>query len=310
MRTSTLSRWILLLFLLGWALPAYAQRPSIAIAPFGHTVPNIRTGLAAQLWRELNGSGRYEVADNAQVAALLAGAQYDAAQAHPSAAQIASVAGCADYLLVVRVLAFDVVDRESLAEFNSDMRDLGALIVGQDKAAYAAFDTSLYETESGFEVARFTLEGIESKHGVRMKQLTLGWLGSVDLDSDEFRRTNIGIATYKALGEAMRGLYAHFPLHGTVLAVSGDSLVLDLDERCGLMLGDELTIVRQQSIANKAGEPVWEDELRVGSCKVVEIKTGRSLCLILDGLGAIQEGDTVKPMYESIVVPQETNKAE
>jgi hypothetical protein len=305
-----LTRAFLLLFILAWALPAWAQRPVVAIAPFGHTVPNIRQGLAGQLWRELLGSGRYELADNEQVAGLLAGLDYEAAQAHPTPAQIASVTGLADYLLVARVQAFDIVDREALTEFNSELRDLGALLLGQDKAAYVAFDISLYETESGFEVTRFTVEGIESKRGVRMKQLTLGWLGSVDVDSDEFRRTNIGIATYKALGETMRALYAQFPLRGSVLAVSGDAVVLDLDERSGLLLGDELTILRQQAITNAAGEQVWEATQRVGNCKVVEFQAGHCLCQILDGLGAIQEGDIVQPLYESIIVPQETNQAE
>ena len=290
--------------------PVFAGRPVLAIAPCAHAVPNVRQGLAAQLYRELLGSGRYELADNGVVEQLLEDGGYAEADGQLSPEYLDVVSEEADYLLLCRVTAFDVVDRDALGEVNSDLRDLGTLILGQDKAAYVAFDVSLYETGSGLEVSRFAVEGIESKRGVRLKALSLGWQGSVDFDSDEFRRANIGIATYKAIGELMRELYAKFPLRGSVLAVSGDALVLDLDERAGLLLGDELSVVRKQVITNVAGEPVWEDETRVGSCRVVEFQPGRCLCLVLDGFGAIQEGDRVIPVYESITVPREADKAE
>lgn len=308
MRTSTIIRAFLLLFILGWALPAFAQRPVVAVAPFGHDVPNIRTGLADQLWRQLLGSGRYEMADDERVAGLLKELDYDAADARPTTEQIMGLAGEADYLLVADVTAFDIVERDAVLQFGWELRDLATMFGGQDRVAYVAFDVRLYSTADGGELTRYTVEGMENKRGVRLKNLTLGWLGSADLDSDEFRRTNLGIATYKAIGEIMRLLYEQFPLEGSVLAISGDALVLNLDERSGLLLGDELTVIRRSAITNDAGEQVWESAERIGSCKVVEFQPGRCLCQVLDGLGVIQEGDVVVPLYENITLPQETDR--
>jgi hypothetical protein len=142
-------------------------------------------------------------------------------------------------------------------------------------------------------VLRFTAEGLESRHGVSVKPVRLGWLGTVNFEGDEFRQSMLGRAAYKALGEVLNELYDRFPLMGSVLYAGGSSLVLDIGQDSGLRLGDELNVYRMQALADDSGKPVWTDEERVGSARVVEFQDGRALCLVLDGQESITAGDIV-----------------
>jgi len=294
------------------AAPVNARRPIVGILPFAHDIPNVSDGLAELVWREMLNNGRFNVMDVNATEQLLEDSEWNlSAEALTiDEAALPLLTPELDYLLMGRVLAFEIVDKESKLDLGGDFADLATLLGGHSKAAYIALEIRLVELCEPTESASFVVEGIESKRGVRLDRISHGWAGSIDFLSDEFRLTSMGRATYKAAGELIYLLYERFPLRGTVLAVAGDSVVLDLDARSGIQTGDELTVVREHEITNSEGAVVWRSERRIGSVQVLEFQPGRCLCLILDGADQIQEGDLGRPVLDRIYVPLETDQPE
>jgi hypothetical protein len=294
------------------ALPrlALAAGPRVGIAPFIHEVPNIRNGLAALFTQELQGNGRMEMIAPGTVARTL----YDRTTLEQafaeglSAEQRVALAPEMDYVLLGKLTAFNLAGKDKLVDASPDWHDLSRRLGGDNEVAHCALEMRLVDLHTGEELLRASVEGLESKHGTRLKYLSYGWLGTVDVTTDEFRRTTLGRATYKALGALLYQLYPHFPITGKVLALSGASAVLDLDDRSGLKVGDEVAIFAAEPITSSAGEQVWTAERRVAGGKVIELKPGRTLCLLLDGAMQVKEGDLVRPLQEHWVVPAETEE--
>lgn len=289
--------------------PAAAlARPRLAVAPLEHQVPNVREGLAGVLCRELQAGGRFDVLGPED----LAGASPDGLPLRPHLPplgpdELGALAGAADYLLVGKVEALEVTTKAARIDLGG-LGDLGSRLGGGEKLARVAIEFVLLKLPEGTEVLRFTAEGLESRHGVSVKPVRLGWLGTVNFEGDEFRQSMLGRAAYKALGEVLNELYDRFPLMGSVLYAGGSSLVLDIGQDSGLRLGDELNVYRMQALADDSGKPVWTDEERVGSARVVEFQDGRALCLVLDGQESITAGDIVRPLIDRRVLPQEADR--
>jgi hypothetical protein len=303
------------LALLGLAAVACPQRacaagPRVGIAPFIHEVPNIRNGMAALFSQELAGNGRMTMIAPSIVARTLPdSAALDKAFSEGlSADQRTALSGDMDYVLLGKITAFNLADKDKLVDSSRDWNDLSRKLGGDNEVAHSAFEVRLIDVRSGEELLRTSVEGLESRHGTRLRYISYGWLGTVDMTSDEFRRTTLGRATYKALGALLYQIYPHFPITGKVLAVTGDSIVLDLDERSGLKVGDEVAVYDTDPLNNASGETVWTNERRIGGAKVVELRPGRSLCLLEDGSLEIREGDLVRPLHEHWVVPAETEE--
>jgi hypothetical protein len=288
--------------------PVQAAGPRVGVAPFIHEVPNIRTGLAAVFTQELQGNGRMTMAAPSVVARVL-NSSADLEQAFNEGLapeQQAALSEDMDYLLLGKAVAFGLAAKDKPVDHSRDLNDWGRMVGGDSEVAQAYFELRMLDLRSGETLLRTSVEGLESKHGTRLRYLSYGWLGTIDLTTDGFRRTTLGRATYKALGALLYEIYPHFPLTGEVLAVSGDTVVLDLDTRSGIRIGDELSIYATRNIFNALGQPVYRSEQRIGGAQVVELKPGRCLCLLLDGAEQVQEGDRARPLQERWVVPEET----
>lgn len=310
MRASTAIRLgsLALLAALLQAAAAHAAVPRVGVAPFVHEVPNIRTGLAAVFSAELTGNGRMRLAAPGVAARTLSSnAELELAFTEGlSMEQTEALAREMDYLLLGKAVAFGLAGKDKPIDHSRDLNDWGRLTGGDNEVAQAWFELRLIDLRSGELVVSSSVEGLESRKGTRLRQISYGWLGTIDLTTDSFRRTTLGRATYKALGAFLYELYPQFPLTGEVLAVTGDGVVLDLDARSGVRVGDELSIFALESVVNSVGEVVYRREQRVGGALVVELKPGRSLCLLLDGADSVREGDLARPLEERWVVPEET----
>lgn len=291
-------------------VPAFAARPLLAVAPFAHESQNVRQGLAAVLVRELAYGGHFELLSAGQAAKVLDATGFNAA---PGAYEtldpgyLSGFAGLADYLLTVEVIAFDVVTKEPAFDLGRKLGGLGQSSGLGGRVAQAALGFRLLRVSDGAEVLAFTAEGLESRHG-RAVDVTQGWLSSTNFEGDEFRRTSLGRAFFKALGQALYELYAEYPVQGAVLAVAGDSVIIDLDQRAGVQLGDEIELLAENPIGNALGETVWRELEYVGSAKVVEFQPGRCLCVVLAGQGAILEGAVARPLTQRLVLPLEADR--
>jgi len=293
-KLSRLVPWLLILLVTFALSAAWAGQPVIAVAPINHESPSVRDGLAELLVAEIAASGylRSIAVDEAVVSDI---------------AQLPALIDVADYVLFGEVAAFNVSDRDQKMDLGSEFADLSRMMGTGGDVAHVVLNLRLVEVATVTEVKRWQAEGVESRDGLRQDSLHTGWLGSVDFTAAEFSETMIGHATLKAIGNALWELYQWLPLRGMVLAVSGDAVVVNLDENNGLAVGDELTIVRVREIVNSSGEVAWRDAERLGSVQVLEFQPGRALCLVLDGAGLIAEGDEVRPVVASYTLPMESD---
>jgi hypothetical protein len=295
-----------------YPVPA-AALATLGVAPLAYNVPNIGEGLAALLSSELDASGIAAVTHPARVAAVLDNAGVEPAdylRLLPDNIAALTASGLdLDYLLVGELTAFSIEDKDVRLDLGSQFRDLAALYGGGNQIAQVRLELRLLRLSDCTELARISAEGLESQHGTRMRTVTLGWEAGVDMQSDEFRQTMLGRAAYKAIGEAIHQLAALLLPGGSVIAVSGDSVVLDIGKQSGVELGDELTILRDASLANNLGQVVWDAEQRLGSVQVIELRPDTCLCLVLDGYGALAEGDLARPFVTRVRLPLEANSA-
>ena len=292
------------------ATASFASKPAIGVAPFSHQLPNVRNGLASVMARELSAGGYFEVVKPGRVSVLMESANIEPDELPGMQAdELAVLAVEMDYLLVCDVCSLDVSDKDVGLGLGGSLGDAGVMLGLGTEQAQVVIDVSLLDLHSGEKVSSFSSEGLESRKGLRIGSPYMGWLGSVNIESDGFRETNLGRAAYKAIGGILRELYETFEPRGSVLLVGGNSVVISLGESSGLELGDELLVLRKQELKNSEGEPVWTDEQQLCRIMVVEFQHGRSLCLVLDGEAQIKEGDQVQPLVYRLVFPDETDRA-
>lgn len=297
-----------LVWLIALAVPGYAASSTIGVAPLDYEIPHVGAGLARLLASEISLSGYLRVVGVEELAQVLEQAGVaGSSDLNLDDSDWQLLASVADYLLTGEVVSFTVSDRDQVMDLGQDLNDLSRLLGTGSELAHVAMSLRLLRTADGAEVDRWLVEGYESREGLRLGRVSTGWAASVDFTTTDFSETMIGHAAYKAIGILLMKLYERLPLRGVVLAVSGDSVVVDLDESYGLEAGDELTIVRVSGIADSKGDLVWEDAERVGSVQIVAFQPERCLCLILDGVGRIAEGDEARPLILRYTLPDVTD---
>ncbi len=313
MATSTLRSivppLITIFLLIAGLTPCDANQPVLGVAPLEYKIPKVGKGITEILINEISASGYYDLLDSDSLAEAIEKSAFKSWPTGDLKRKQRRILGQSmDYLLCGKVTTFTVSDKDSSFDLGNEFNDLHALLGGGSEAAYVVLDLAMIDVHDGIVVDRFTVEGIESKRGERVKAVTFGWAGSVDFESDEFRETQLGRATYKAVGEPLYELYRKLPLTGAVIRVFQDSVVLDWGSGLGIEIGDEITILHARKITNSAGETIWVDETPVGRVEVVEFQPDRCLCLILEGAGMIEEGDLARPITARYSVPLEANE--
>lgn len=284
-------------------------KPAIGVAPFEYKIPSVGRGISQVIAAELDAGGRFEVVDGDELDSLLGRWKVDPqAWYKANSGRLAKLADTFDYLLTGEIVVFDVEDKDTFPDWGAGLRDLGALLGGNSEVAHVAINLTLVDTTTGEAAFSIYCEGFESKKGVRTGPVTYGWAAKTNFQSDGFRETQLGRATYKAIGVFLEDVYTSFPLEGTVLAVTDDAIVVDLGERSGLAVGDELALMRRREITGSNGVVVWVSEERIGGASVLEFQGGRCLCLLLDGFGIVAEGDIAVPLVETYLLPIEADK--
>lgn len=283
-----------------------AAQPTVSVEAFAHAHANVGAGLADILAEELNASAVAQAYVTSSISVpSISVSQTETTSSMPAPPVAGS--GAQAYILTGEVSVFTVADKDDALDLGANLRDVSALVNGQSNIAHVVLQLKLRDVASGEVVSECTAEGLESQFGVRLKTITAGWSASVDFGSDEFRQTNIGHAAYKAIGNAIRWLTQELPRSASVLAVTGDAVVIGFGESSGIAVGDELVIYRLESINNSLGTAVWEDAQRVAAVQVTAVKFDRCLCLVLEGLGYIAEGDTARPLATRTSYPLETD---
>lgn len=284
----------------------------LGVAPLSHEIPNVGREISELIAAELNFSGYLQAVEPQVVTGSLGHQDINIADLPKLLPEeLTKLETGFDYLLIGEVLDFSISDRDQWLDLGDQFNDLSRLLGRGSEVAHVAIRIRLVDMASGQDIHTWQVEGFDSQEGLRMKRVTAGWSGSVDMNSTDFTETMIGHATQKLIGTLLLDLYSLFPLQGTVMGMSGDMAVINLGSNCGLEYGDELTTFRVEHITNQAGEVVWESKVRTGSIQIKEFQSDRSLCLILDGAFTLSEGDIVVPLVTRLTLPAaaETDQA-
>ena len=309
MPASTLFRRFTAIFpglvLLCGSLHAFAAE-QLVVEPARHPIPQVGEGLAWILAEQLNLSGMFEasVALQAEAAAPVMLDDSIMQELLPEAAQ-----DSARYLVSIDVISFGLTTRDNIMDLGDDFNDLSRMFGGSDELAECRLHVRLTDLLTGSVLVDGDYSGRESRRGVRIDHLSGPLLRQLDYRGVQFHESNLGLATYKAIGAFLYDMYQRLPVQGRVLALSGDTAVVSLGGDQRISSGDELHALRIQTITDMSGKGVWDEPLKLATLRVLELREDRCLCLVLDGSLELREGDYVRPALLRWMLPDEADHA-
>jgi Curli production assembly/transport component CsgG len=131
--------------------------------------------------------------------------------------------------------------------------------------------------------------------------------GNVDFGSSNFQQTIIGEATKAAVDQLSTNLAADAPkigvrtviIEGTVAAVEGGQIVLNVGAKVGVKVGDQFNVVRvTKEIKDPAtGAVIRRLSTAVGVIKATDVDDVSAVCEPVSGSG-FKVGDTIKTITQ------------
>ncbi|MCD6217557.1 hypothetical protein J7L05_06825 [bacterium] len=156
-------------------------------------------------------------------------------------------------------------------------------------------DFRLVDAKTGETLIAESAEGVEKKSGVALGGSDFdNWVGHIRFDSDEFRDSMVGKATVKAVDAIAKKMVEHFPLTGAIIAVTGDSLIIDLGEGAELEVGQRFKVIQEDVIRNADGEIVFREANIIGEVEITKIQLKSSMAKIISGCHGVKEGNIVQ----------------
>jgi len=207
-----------------------------------------------------------------------------------------------------RVLGVDCLLAVKATEFGvKDDRIGGAVALGpvagiqvRTSTARVVLDARLIDTATGTILDATTAEGKQVQHGGTLLGGVISGrvinLGGIDIGSKEWSESSLGKAARKAVDALASRLAGPLSAgEGTVLAAlpNGDAVV-SLGSGDGVRPGDEVSVLRLESLRNSSGQIVWTDERLIGRLRVVEVRADRAKARPVGVLEGVREGDRVR----------------
>lgn len=308
MPASTLFQRIMRIFLQIACLLVFTKSAlaveSVLVNAMPYSVKQVAAGLAELMCYQLNNTGLFAAQTGHSDADLISVKDFTSDQ---RVEHLRTNRSDVQYLLTLDVLYFDVTTKDNALELGRKFNDVSRLFGGSDELAECRLHIRIVDQESGTVILENEYSGRESRHGVRLGHLSRPRLKEMNYLGAQFHESNLGLATFKAFGEFLHDLYNNLPLEGTVLAVQGDTAIVSLGDGQLVAVGDELTVLRTQTVRNGAGASVWDESIKLATLRVLELRRDRCLCLILDGSLAIAEGDSVRPTILRWTLPDEAD---
>lgn len=202
----------------------------------------------------------------------------------------------AQYLVAARATEFGVRDNRVGGLFG--LGPFGGLQV-RTATARVVLDARVVDVRTGDILGTATGEGkIVNYGGTLVGGSWVGGsisLGGVDVNSRDWSESLLGRAARKAVDEVLQRLLdVSSVTAGRVLAVGdGGVYVVSLGSNDGVRVGDQLDIIELDAIRDRAGEPVWTEEVRVGVLRVTDVKADRSKATLVEGKSP-EEGGLVR----------------
>jgi hypothetical protein len=214
----------------------------------------------------------------------------------------------AQYKVSVELLALGSAKRDSRLRIGREWSELERRLGEGRLVDQVKLDVEISDVASGASLGRRIIEGLESRKGTEIASENVAYLTYMNIRSDEFRRSSLGRAAYRALADSLDFIFETLPLKAEVEALADDAVVIGLDSSCGLAKGDDLVILRDIPFTSVDGTPVWHEYRRMGLVRIVDFQPGHCLCLILEGQGRLAEGDLAQPLLAPLWFPEEADQ--
>jgi curli biogenesis system outer membrane secretion channel CsgG len=259
----------------------------------GGTVHHVQAVFADMLITALVKSGSFDVIEREQLEKIMKEKEISADEITKDAKKFGKVLGV-DYILGGKITEFGVKDKKI---------GVGGLIPGtggdlglKNSKARAVLDVRLVDVATAKILLAETGTGENSEKGISAEGFHAGYLGRINVQSEEWASSRIGRAAREAVDGVTGKITALFPQVGVVkLALPDGSIFIDLDKFSGIKVGDVLVLKRVQKILDPdTGEVVFEENKELGKVKVTEVTEKGSKCAADGKLAeAAKKGDIV-----------------
>ncbi len=263
---------------------------------------DVGKGVSDELVTELLKTGKFRLIEREQIAKVLNEQNFGASGRvdTSSAAKIGKVLGV-QYLVMGRVTEFSFKSTEVGGISLKKGIGLGL----KNTKSNVAIDARLVNTNSAEIIASVTGKGNKSTANVKV---AYKW-DAIALGSDEFRQTDLGIATREAVASVAKQLvetaYAgggaaqSVKITGLVAYASGNRVVVNIGSESGIKPGMTLIVQHVLEIVKDpaTGETIDEVSEAIAEIKVTEVKEKSATCTVATKLNskyAIAVGDKVE----------------
>jgi curli biogenesis system outer membrane secretion channel CsgG len=291
----------------------YATVQSSSAAVFGTNV-DVGKGIADLLVRHLVEDGTYSVIERKSMDKILGEQNFsNSDRANPnSAAKIG------------KILGVDAIVVGSITQFGNDNKDTkvggggggwGGLGVGgfshKKSKAVVQVDARLVDIDTAEILGVADGKGESSRESTSLLGGGSNWHGfgggAVDFGSSDFQQTIIGEAVNQAVVQMTSELVADntklvtrtISVEGTVAAVDGGQIVLNIGSKAGLKVGDQLTVKR---VTKEIKDPTTGQVIRrmtsdIGVIRLTDVDEISAVGAPVSGSG-FKVGDMVKTITQ------------
>jgi curli biogenesis system outer membrane secretion channel CsgG len=192
----------------------------------------------------------------------------------------------AEYLVGAKATEFGIRDTRHGGLFG--LGPFGGVQI-RTTTARVALDARILDVRTGEVLATAEGEGKIVNYGGSL--IGGSWvggsitLGGVDVNSKEWSESLLGRAARKAVDVVVKKLIGNTPSSsGRVMAVTDEGwVIVSLGSRDGMRAGERVDVYDLTQIKDRAGEPVWTEERRVGQLRLTEVRLDRSKAEVVEG---------------------------
>ena len=288
---------ILSLAAAGTSEAAQALKKTIAVFDFdndsGYTSwANIGQDLSMQLSDALVQSGKFIVLSRKDLDVVMAEQDLAASDrfAKSKTAQIGKIIP-AQILIKGRITEF----QEKTSGGDQGISIKGFSIGGKKSSAHIAVILQLVDSTTGEIIDSQRMEGEANAGG-----LSIGYSGSFDINSSNFKKTPLGKAVQMAIDRAVvyvSNKMSDVPWQGKVVTVKDGLVFVNSGENAGMSAGKTLEVYREGEalIDPDTGINLGSDSTKIAELKISEVQEKFSKAQVASGTAEeIQAGDLVK----------------
>ena len=327
-----MKRFLLACLMVAIAVPALAQaqgqprKKRVAIldfeygtvrthvaALFGSDV-DVGKGIADLIVKHLVKDGTYSVIERKMLDKILAEQNFSTSdRANPaSAAQIGKILGV-DAIIVGSITQFGGETQSTkVGGVGAGIGGFGLGGFGKKKTkAIVSIDARIIDIDTAEILGVADGKGESKRESTSLLGGGGGWggfgAGGVDMSSSGFEETIIGEAVKAAVEQMSSGLIAEntklkvrtIVVEGLVAAVDGDVVILNVGNKTGIKVGDQLSIERvTREIKDPAtGQVIRRMTSKIGVVEVTDVDDVSAVCKIISGTD-FKVGDSAKTVTQ------------